>query len=156
MRTLIIPVAAVAALAFSACGGDDGGLSGDRQEAVDQLVSEAESAGVELDRSCIEEIAGDLSDEDAAAIVAAGPSGAPELSAEGQAVTDRLFSCVDSDGLADMMIASLESSGVEVDADCVREAMADFDPAELAGAADGEMPDEVFEALFACADLSGG
>ena len=155
MRKLILPIAAVAALTLSACGGDEG-ASGDQGEVADQLIEAAEAEGLALDRGCVEDLAGELSDEDAAAILAAGPDGDPQLSAEGDAVGDRLFSCVDTSAFADLIVTQLEDSGLDVDADCVRDALSGFDPNSLAGAAEGDLPDEMLNAMFDCVDLTSG
>ncbi len=155
MRKLILPIAAVAALTLSACGGDDG-ASGDQGEVADQLVAAAEAEGLELDRGCVEDLAGQLSDADAAAILEAGPDGDPEVSPAGQAIGDNLFSCVDTSAFADLIVTQLEASGMDVDADCVRDALSGFDPNSLAGAAEGDLPDEMLTAMFECIDLTGG
>lgn len=152
---VVTPVALAIGLALtSACGGDDGGgLTDDQATAVDQLLESAAADDIDVDRSCVEDLAAGLSDEDAAAIVAAGPDGDPELSADGEALTARLFGCVDIDSLADSVIDELTASGTPVDEDCVRDALRDLDPEALAASGDDAASQELFGALMACVDL---
>ena len=59
------------------------------------------------------ELASQLSDEDAQAIVDARPSSDAEISAEGTAIGDQLPSCADNDQIIDAFIAQIRlRSGV--------------------------------------------
>jgi hypothetical protein len=110
-----------------------------------------DEAGIELDRSCVEEIAAQLTDEDAQAIVDAGPDGDADLSAEGEALQADLFTCMDQSAIIDLFIQGIEESGQEVDDDCVQDALKDVDLAPLLES--GEPPAEVVEAVLGCIDL---
>jgi len=137
-------------------GSSDNGLTADQQAAVEQLMSQEDAAQV-FDRQCVEEKAAELSDEDAAAIAAAGPDGDPDLSADGEALTLELFDCFDNDALIDAFVDEMKSSGQSFDEDCVREGMQDFDLAELAqsGSSEEDIPPELLGALIGCFDLGG-
>jgi hypothetical protein len=154
-RTLAIT--AVALLAVTACGsdGDSDGDSGSVQDqAADQAIAEAAESDVTLDADCVREAASKLSDDDAQAILDAGPDGDAELSPEGEAVSSELISCVPTDDLADLFIDGLDDSGQEFDEDCVREQLDALDPSVLADVGD-ETPEELVTALLQCADLGG-
>ena len=141
MRTRIISSLAVATLVLSACGGS----SGSQGEVADLMLEAAAEEGLELDKDCVNDIAGDLSDEDADKLIAAGVDGDPELSAEGEALGLKMVSCLDTDSLVDQFIAEM---GDEVDADCMRDVLKDIDPEALA---QGDLPDGIFE----CMNLGG-
>jgi hypothetical protein len=101
MRTRLFGTLAVAALALSACGGDDGGSSPQDQvadmmiEALNETTDLEGIEGIEIDEGCIRDKVGELSDEDARAIVAAGPEGNPDVSADADAVGEAMFECID-------------------------------------------------------------
>lgn len=107
MRSRLIGTLAVSALALAACGGDDddGGGGGSPQdqvadmmlEVLDEELSAEGMEGVSIDEDCVREAMGELSDEDAEAIVAAGPDGDPEVSASAEAIGESMFECVDID-----------------------------------------------------------
>ncbi len=141
MRTRIISSLAVATLVLSACGGS-GGKQG---EVADLLVESASEEGLELDEGCVDDLAGQLSDEDAEKMIEAGVDGEADISPEAQALAFEMITCIDTDSLVDTMIAEL---GDEVDADCMRDVLEDVDPAALAN---GDLP----EGIFACMDLGG-
>lgn len=143
MRTRIISSLAAATLLLSACGGS-GGTSGAQSEAVDALIESAEDEGIEVDRGCVDDLAKDLSDADADKLVAAGVDGDAELSPEGEALTLKLFGCVDIDSYVDAIVADM---GDEIDADCLKDALKDVDLST------GE--DALTGALFQCFDLGG-
>ena len=151
----IISALAVGALALAGCGGDDGGgdLSGPQQQAVDQLLDSTGEAGFSVERGCVEDLAADLSEEDAQAIVAAGPDGDADLSAEGEALSDQLLSCVDRDDLIDTFIEQIEASGQDVDDDCVRDALEGMDIASMIASGGDEPPAELIEAVLGCVEL---
>jgi len=145
----------------SACnggGGDSSGLTDDQQAAVDQLLQIQDEEGLAFDEACVRDKAAELSDEDAAAIAAAGPDGDVELSEEGQLVTLELSTCLDNDAMVDMLVEQIGASGEDVDEDCVREALEGVDLAALIAATEGAGDAEVDPAaaaavlsLMACA-----
>lgn len=146
---------AVGTLVLAGCGDDDGGadLSGAQQQAVDQLMDSAGEAGFSVELGCVEGLAADLSEEDAEAIVAAGPDGDADLSAEGEALSDQLLSCVDEDDLIDTFIEQIEASGQEVDDECVRDALDGMDIASMIASGGDEPPAELIEAVLGCVEL---
>ena len=113
MRTRLFGTIAIAALALTACGGDDDGGSGDgggggsaQDEVADMMIdvlneaSELEGVeGIEIDEDCIRDKVGELSDEDARAIVDAGPEGDPEVSDQAEVIGESMFECVDMSGI---------------------------------------------------------
>lgn len=91
--TRTIAALAVAGLAVTACGSDsDGGDSESDQDKVAEIViGAAQDAGVEPDADCIRDAAQAISDDDAAALVAAGLDGDPDVSAAtGEALAEML------------------------------------------------------------------
>ncbi|MCD9624478.1 hypothetical protein [Rhabdothermincola salaria] len=154
MRKLLF-MAAAAALFLGACSSDDGGasLSDDQQEVVDMLNTAMEEEGLAMDQACAEDVASNLSDEDAAALVAAGVDGDPELSAEGEALGTEIFGCLDRDAFIDSMISEISDSGATVDEDCVRDALSDFEMSDLAEALESdEPPDGFLDAILGCVE----
>jgi len=115
-------------------------------------MSIAEDEGFGLDEACVNEVASQLSDADAQAIID-DPGGNPDLSPEGEATTVQILGCVDGDALIDQFIVGLTEGGQEVDEACVRENLRDFDLAELA--ASGEPSSDMIGALVECFDLGG-
>jgi hypothetical protein len=138
MRTQIISTIAIATLVLSACGG---GASGVQGEAADALVESAEAEGLDLDKSCVEDVAKKLSDSDAEKLAADADA---ELSPEGETMQFELFDCVDIDSYVDLLVADM---GDEVDADCLKDALEDMDLSK------GE--DALFGALSECTDIGG-
>ena len=153
MKKSIGVTVAVAALVLAACGSDGGGgASGVQGEAADAAMAIAADEDFELDESCVNDLAEQLSDEDAQAIVDAR-SGDAHLSPEGEALSLQLLGCIDGDALVDQFIAGMIADGQVVDEDCVRENLEDFDLAEVA--ASGQPSDEMVAALIPCFDLGG-
>lgn len=133
---------------------DDGGSGGAVQrEAAELAIAAAGVQGLELDEECVNEIAAELSDEDAQLIVDAGPDGDPALSAEGEALTTQLLTCVDQDALIDLFVAGLEESGEDFDEDCVRESLEDVDLGAALG--EDEAPPELIRAVTDCVETGG-
>ena len=150
MGKTIMSALAAATLVLAACNSDDGGASGVQGEAAQQAIDEAADEGVELDEGCVNDLAKELSDEDAQAIVDAGPDGDSDLSEAGEATTAELFSCIDPDALVDLFEGMLES-GEDIDEDCVREALEGID---LTGVINGEDPStELITAVVGCTNL---
>ncbi len=111
----------------------------------DELAGEQ---GIEFDRGCVEDLAGELSDDDAEAIVDAGTEGDAEISAEGEAIGDRVFTeCVDLSSYRDAIIEQFEGDET-VDADCLRDAMGDASTVE-------ELEESMISMAFECSSLDG-
>lgn len=151
MRKFVL-MAVAAALVLGACGSDGGSsLSDDQQEVVDMLNTAMGEEGLALDQECAEEVAAKLTDDDASALVAAGVDGDPELSAQGEALGMEMFGCLDRDSFIDSLITEIEGSGAQVDADCVRNSLSDFDMDQLADAMEADEPPSDFtSAILDC------
>jgi len=147
--------AGVVALTLTGCGSDgngNGGLDGPQAEAAAATIRSASEAGLELDEACVDDLAAQLSDDDAEAI-ASGDDDA-EISAEGRALGAELLGCADADTLVDAFIAGMTESGQEIDEDCAREKLRDVDIPELVSATEnGDMPSDLVAALTECVDL---
>ena len=126
------------------------GRYGDSDGGAQLLDDQAAAAdGVTLDRACVEPVAAQLSDEDAALTVS-DPN--TELSPKGEALGLELVTCADDEEIIDLIIVDLVDSGVPVDEDCARDELANFDVQELlatAGAGD-DLPPELVTALTPC------
>jgi hypothetical protein len=153
MRTSVTIIVAVAGLTLGACGSSDDGsdLSDAQAAAAQSVIDAAAEDGVTLDEACVEEIAAQLSEEDAEL---AAQDGDAELSAAGNALGEQLLECASDEEIIDLFIASIGDENI--DADCAREALGEFDMRELmqSAAADGDPPAELIQALVPC--LSGG
>jgi hypothetical protein len=157
-------LAAILVLVLAACGSDgdggsgggDSGLSDDQAAAAQSAIDEAESGGIELDEACVNDVAAQLSDEDAAKAAAAEPGEDAELSPEGEALGLELLGCADDDALIDLFIAGMNESGETFDEDCAREKLEGLDVASLAAASGGgDPPEELISALIECVDAGG-
>ncbi len=126
--------------------------SGPQAEVADEAIASAKENGIDLDADCVNELASQLSDEDAQAMLDAGPDGEAELSDEGTAIGTQFLGCAGNDEIIDALIVELQKSGQEFDEDCVRDGLQDLDLAELAASAAGEggTPEEVINAVFSC------
>lgn len=155
MKTTLTATLAAGLLVLAACGDDDDGASGVQGEAASQAIEAAQAEGLALDEGCVNDLAAQLSDEDAQAIIDAGPDGDADLSPEGQALTAELLTCVDQDELIDVFIQGLEESGQEVDENCVRENLEGVDLSSALGSED-EPPAELINAVFECVELDLG
>ena len=148
MRRTLACAAIVAGLALSACSSDDSTeLSEPQADAAQAAIDSAAEGGITLDEDCVNDVAAQLSDEDAALAAADGDD---ELSPEGEALTAQLVACADQDELIDSIIGALGDSGVALDEECAREALADIDLTVLATASGDEPPAEFVEALTPC------
>ncbi len=99
LRHRLVAGLAVSALALAACGDDDGGGS-PQDEVADLLLGDLEGEdleGVEVDEDCIRDVTGQLSDEDAQAIIDAGPDGEADISDAGEEVGFGVLECIDFD-----------------------------------------------------------
>ena len=143
--------AAVAALVLSACGGGDGGVQG---EVADMIIGELGEEDLELDEGCVRDATSELSDDDAQAILDAGPEGDPaDISADAGSVAIEVIGCIDTGAFVDDMIDSMIADMGEenVDVDCVREATEDLDLATL----DEDDP-AALGAIFDCITIDFG
>lgn len=153
MRTSVVILASVFALAVAGCGDDDGPeLSSDQATAAQSVIDAAAEDGVTLDEDCVRDVAAQLSDADAAL---AAEDDTAVLSPEGEALGVQLLDCADEDAIVDLFLAEIGAEGV--DEDCAREALADFDVAEILRNAgeDSEPPDGFIEALEPCFPSGG-
>jgi len=150
MKLTPMSIAVVGAVALASCGSEDTSeLSDVQADAVDAAIESAADDGIELERSCVEEVAAQLSDEDAAL---AATDGDATLSAEGEALSLDLINCADDEQLVDFFVTNLEQSGTPFDEDCAREELQDLDlKALIATTGDGgDPPPEFVEALTRC------
>jgi len=149
------PVIAIAGLVLAACGSSDsgssdGGSSDVQAAAAQQTIDAATEAGFDLDEGCVNAITGQLSDDDAQAIVDAGPDD-PDVSPAGSALAGQLGGCLGQGALLDAFIDALTADGQEFDEACVRENLEDFDLSALAAQGDSAAPtNELFAALVDC------
>ena len=153
MKWPLAPVIAIAGLVLAACGSSDSGNSGVQSEAAQQTIDAAKDAGFDLDEACVNDIASQLSNDDAQAVVDAGPNGNPDVSAEGAALASQLASCLSQEDLLDELITGMEADGQAFDEACVRENLKDFDLGALAAQGENVAPtDEMVAALSECFD----
>ncbi len=139
MRNRLTLLAAAATLAFTACGGS----GSDQDEVADLLIEQAAGEDIELDEDCVRDTAAKLSDDDAAALVEAGVDGDPEISEAGDAIGEEIVNCLEISSYRDTLIDSIAESDPTIDADCMRDALGEFETIE-------EIEDEIFSAAFAC------
>jgi len=143
-RTAMI-IALVAATALTACGSDDStAISGIQADAAKAAVDSAAEEGVTLDRDCVDDVAVQLSDEDAALAAAEGDA---DLSPEGEELSLQLLACADQDQLIDSIVAGM---GDGVDQECARDALKALDLTTVLAASGDEPPAELTEALTPC------
>lgn len=169
-RTATITIA-IAGLLLAACGSDSSasdstasdsvtsesaasadGASGAQREAAQRAIDSAAERGVELDEDCVNDVASQLSDEDAEIIAGGGDE---QVSAAGAALSLELLGCADEDALTDMFVEGMSESGQDFDEDCVREQLENFDVAELVTSSQGGSPPaDVIAAMTEC--INGG
>jgi len=128
---------------------DSDGADGVQGEAAASFIAAATESGITPDEDCVNELAAQLSDEDAQAIVDSQPDGSPELSAEGAALTAQLPTCVSNDDLLEAYITQLKATGQEFDEECVREGLEGVDFAELVSAEDAAT-EEALSKVMSC------
>lgn len=146
MRSFAITaLLATSALVLAACGSDDSGggePGGDQARVVDLVMSSTGAEGFELDRACVEEAVAELSDADAQSLADSGLANNADISAEGDAIGQRVFTeCVDAASYLDALIASFGQDPT-LDAECLRSA--------LEGKNIDEIDAEVFDAATGC------
>lgn len=162
-RTSSIAIIA-AVLALAACASDGGSgselsnsdgdsgseLSEAQAAAAQSAIDSAAEDGVTLDESCVNEVAAQLSDEDA--VLAAADADA-ELSAEGEAAGLELLSCADEGEIIDLFVAGLTESGSRFDEACVRQKIEEFGVENLlSSAGEAEAPPAFAAAITECID----
>ncbi len=152
MKRIVTTAAFAAALAVTACGSDsDSGpeLSDSQEAAAESAVESAAEDGVTLDRSCVNDVAAQLSEADAAL---AAQSGDAELSPEGEALTLGLLQCASDEDLVEFFISNLRDSGGTFDEDCLREELGAIDLQALivSSAQDEDPPAEFVTAVESC------
>ena len=153
MKGLFAPIIAIAGLALAACGSSDNEASGAQAQAAQQTIDAAKDAGFDLDEGCVNDIASQLSDEDAEAIVAAGRAGDPDVSAEGSALASQLVNCISQEALLEEFIAGMKADGQPFDDACMRETLKKFDLAALAAQGANATPsNEMATAIAECFD----
>jgi hypothetical protein len=150
-RTMSIAAIASLALFATACGGDDGG-SGQQGEVVDKMVEAGADAGITLERDCVADLVGELSDADLKILAEASIEDDVELSAEGEAVGERMFSCVPQDELVNQImdqIGAMEG----VDEECVRGVLEEMSTEEMQSMVDGADAAGVMTKIMSCVSL---
>jgi hypothetical protein len=150
-RTMMLAVVVLGAT-LGGCGSDDASGDGDltdaQRAAAALAVSDAAERGITLDQECVDDVAAQLSDEDAQKIAA--EDGTP-LSAGAEELGAELLRCAPQDALVDLFIQGLAEGGDEVDEACARRQLEDVDIAELvAQTQSGNPPVAVLEALIEC------
>ena len=125
MKTRMFATLSVAALALAACGGGDSS----QDEVADMMIDDMEAEGMDVDEDCVRDATGQLSDEDAQAIIDAGSDGEPDISPDAEAAATALLGCVDMSAMfADQIDALVAEMGEEnVDRDCIESAIGDLD-----------------------------
>jgi hypothetical protein len=153
-KTLAVGMTALALLVAS-CGSDGGTeLTGAQADAAASVVKAAKGGGIDLDEDCVGELTAQLSDEDAEKLAAA-EDGSADLSPEGEALGDDVLKCAGQDQLVDLFITGMSQSGQNVDEDCAKDALADFDVAEIVSATNGgDPPADLIAALVPCLDVT--
>ena len=129
MKSRLFATLSVAALTLAACGGGDS----TQDEVADMMIEELEAEGMDVDEDCVRDAAGELSDDDAQAIVDAGPDGDPDVSDEAMAAASSLMGCVDLGSIVDEAIDDMvaEMGEENVDRECMEEALGDLDLAAM-------------------------
>ncbi len=151
-RSIVAVAGALVLLALSACGGDSDSsseLSDAQSAAASSAIESAAADGVTLDQACVEDVAAQLSEEDAQ-LAADDPDA--ELSAAGESLGIELLSCADDGEIVDLFIAGLTESGTPLDEDCARTALEAVDVKEIiamAGSGD-DLPADLVTALTPC------
>ena len=143
----ITALLASSVLLVAACGGDDDDSAGAVQnDAADEFIQQMKDEDINPDEECVRTAFADMSDDDAQRIVDAGSGEAPELSPEAMGiVTEATTSCASSEDLLNSIIESLPEG---VDADCVRDKLADADFGDMM--ASGTLPPEIEQAITDC------
>ena len=155
MRRFIVLLAA-GVLVLGACGSESTAqLNADQERVVELVMQSSEESGLTLDETCVSEVVSRMSDEDAKALAESDLGADVELSAEGEALGEELVTCLDRDEFINALVADLSASGINVDRDCIADALADVELTELFDSTGEGPPVEVIEALDACEQGAG-
>jgi hypothetical protein len=150
-RSIVAVAGALTLLALSACGSDadsSSELSDAQSAAAESAIESAAAGGVTLDQGCVEEVAAQLSEEDAQ-LAADDPEA--QLSDAGESLGIELLSCADEGEIIDLFIAGMSEGGAPLDEDCARTALEDVDVKEIiASAGGGDVPADLVTALTPC------
>ena len=137
----LLTVAVSATFLFGACGGSSS--SGAQGDVADMFIDIADEEGLALDNDCVRDTSAKLSDDDAQALVDAGVDGDADISDEGDAIGNEIFtSCIDADEYIDFIVESFTEDDATIDGDCMRD--------EFSGLTVEEVDDKLFDAAFAC------
>lgn len=135
----------VVGVACSSAGGDD------TDKALDIVLTQAADIDMTLDRGCAAKIVEQLPSGDVKAIIDGGVNGSPDLSARGREASTELFGCMDKDQLVDQLIEASGASNPATVA-CLKQALADFDVADLTSSMTGdEQPAAIGDEFAKCA-----
>jgi hypothetical protein len=136
MKSRLLATISIAALALAACGGDDdgggsgGGDDGPQSELADMVIGEMEADGLVVDDECVRDAVGQLSDDDAQALVDAGIDGDPgDLGADAAEAAAGVAGCLDTDQMIDAFVDDMvaEMGEENVDVDCLKDALEGVD-----------------------------
>ena len=116
MLKRVLSSIAGASIILAAC---DGGASGDQAKAADELIQVVDDRDASVDKKCVEDLAGQLSDEDAKKFVEAHSDA--KLSPEGEAIAEQIFGCVDTDAIVDQIVDEVGEDNIDVD--CLKDAL---------------------------------
>jgi hypothetical protein len=155
MFKTIIAVCATSVLLVAGCSdssNDEGSLTADQEAVVELLLTASAEEGIILDEACTREVISRLPDDDARALAEADDPNDVSVSTVGEEIGNEVVNCVDSDTLANALADDLESQGVTVDRECLREVLTDVDPAEFFGDSTTEPDSELTARLEACID----
>ena len=141
-------------LVTTACGSDDSASTSgnsDQAKVADLMVTEIAKEDIELDRSCVEKLAAQLSDDDAKGILDSYKAdNEPNISPEGEAIGEQMIGCASGDSMADKIMESVgDQEGM--DKECLREFLDGLSPEEMAaiGASDGDMSGDALSPIMA-------
>lgn len=146
-------MAALAAftLLTAACGGGDDGRS-EEGAVVDKMLQVGEEAGITFDRDCVSDLVGTLSDADLKILAESSIEDDVELSAEGDAVGEKMFSCVPQDELVNQIMDQVgQMEGV--DEDCVRGVLEEMSTEEMQSMVEGSDSADLMTKIVACVSL---
>lgn len=150
MRRLIVMIA-TGVLIVSACGSDSTPqLNADQERVVELVMQQSGTSGLTLNEPCVSDVISRMSPEDAKKLADSDLGGEVELTPEGEALGEELVTCLDRNAFIDALVADLSTNGIDVDRDCIADALADTELSELFDPAGAGPPPEVISALDAC------
>jgi hypothetical protein len=155
MRRLAVLFAA-GVLVLGACGSDSTSeLSADQERVVELVMETSGAEGLALNEQCVRDVITKMSPDDAKKLADSDLGGDVELTPEGEALGEELITCLDRDEFIDALVADLSAGGVNVDRDCIDDALADVELSELFDTTGEGPPPEVIAALDACEAEAG-